>query len=318
MSCYRPIPATRDNEGLVTLRSTLHQARWEEGEYLELPCGRCGACRARKVRDWAVRGYHELQTSLVDGAPTGCFLTLTYDDANLPTNGGLCIDDWQNFFKRFRRRYPGRTLRYLHCGEYGERFGRPHYHAAVFGADAREGARVFPSDKGELWESPILDACWKKGIAVAAPLTMASVAYVAGYVYKKMRQAEHAAESSTFAMEHGPLHDPLASRKAIGIPGRRQEYTTVSRGRGLGTDWFNRYWADVYPSDEIFIQGKRYKPPKFYDKLLRERDPVLYDRVMAKRREYTEEQGYSTELELEARAAQFEARGRLHKGRPIE
>ncbi len=41
----------------------------------------------------------------------------------------------------------------------------------------------------------------------------------------------------------------------------------MSRRPGIGSGWFKKYKADVYPDDFIVLEGKRYKTPRFYDKL---------------------------------------------------
>ena len=63
-----------------------------------------------------------------------CFSLYTYSDDHLPDNGSLVVADLQKFFKRLRKQYAKRNtcikLRYYAC-EYGDRHGRPHYHAIV-------------------------------------------------------------------------------------------------------------------------------------------------------------------------------------------
>jgi len=47
---------------------------------LALPCGQCTGCLLERSRQWAVRLMKEFK--LHDET---CFLTLTYDDAHVPT-----------------------------------------------------------------------------------------------------------------------------------------------------------------------------------------------------------------------------------------
>lgn len=65
------------------------------------------------------------------------FVTLTYNDENLPVNGSLEPHDLTNYWKslRFDLEDYGRKIKYYSCGEYGDQFGRPHYHAIIFGVD---------------------------------------------------------------------------------------------------------------------------------------------------------------------------------------
>ena len=93
---------------------------------------------------WAVRCMHESQLH-----DKNCFLTLTYNDENLPTIP--CIDmetgeiletrqpslnkrDICLFMKDLRKRF-GAGIRFFQCGEYGEKFARPHHHMILFGFD---------------------------------------------------------------------------------------------------------------------------------------------------------------------------------------
>lgn len=54
-----------------------------------------------------------------------CFLTLTYDNDHCPSDRSLDYSDFQRFMKRFRKSYPGSTIRFYMAGEYGEKFERP-------------------------------------------------------------------------------------------------------------------------------------------------------------------------------------------------
>lgn len=118
------------------------------------------------------------------------FVTLTYNDENLPKGGHLVPKDLQKFFKRLRyfssnprvhsndpQSDEGKNLpiRYFACGEYGDTSWRPHYHAAVFG--------LGPED------SELINEAWGLGFTFTGDLTRDSAQYVAGYVTKKMTQA---------------------------------------------------------------------------------------------------------------------------------
>ena len=51
---------------------------------LQVPCGKCLACRIKKRQEWSMRCMHEL-----DYWSRSSFLTLTYSDTHLPDNGSL-------------------------------------------------------------------------------------------------------------------------------------------------------------------------------------------------------------------------------------
>lgn len=299
MPCHNPRFATQDEYGLVTLKHSRLQAVLDDGEYLELSCQSCGDCRGRRVRDKAIRSYHE---SLLHWRAAGrarvsnnCFITLTYNDSTLPPHSSLRHSDWQNFAKKVRRDLG--PFRYLMCGEYGGQTHRPHYHACIFGMDFHSDRKVWKqTEKSIEWRSPTLEEMWPHGFSSLAPLNFATASYVAGYIMKKLR-------TSNFSEAHA-----IYGKTAKPIFVKKEEYTQASKRPGLGADFFKKYWHEIYPRDRVRIEGKEYIPPKFYDKLLKERDPAVYHQVMSKRLEWLDQQEPSTDQELAARKANHEAR----------
>lgn len=275
----------------------------DEGWYLELGCGHCDSCRARRARDWAIRCYHEAQlhTRWAYGArvPNNCFVTLTLDDDHLPGDWSLDVRDWQLFAKRLRKHMAPRKLRFLHCGEYGSKpragnLGRPHYHAVLFGIDFHEDAKPWKdTPAGTVSLSKTLTDLWGKGFTTVAPLTFATASYTAGYVFKKLRTAEH--------MDLTPWRKP--------------EYNTMSRRPGLAAAWIEKYWHEVYSRDQVNIGSKTYRPPAYYDKWLREHHPDKWEEISAERQFYLEKQGPTSDNELKARRSIWHASRRNRKPR---
>lgn len=179
MACYHPIPARQDLGQDPQLWPPVGTAN------LQLPCGTCLGCRTDRALQWARRAQHEAATWRHN-----CFLTLTYNDERLPLNGALEPQALQKFIKRLRRtrdrRHPhllgdhlGR-LRYLACGEYGERTQRPHYHALLFNCNFADLVQV----GSNLYESPLVSKLWPLGKHRLGTLTGASANYVAQYTVK--------------------------------------------------------------------------------------------------------------------------------------
>lgn len=252
MRCTKPIRGYRGPEGSVKFDTREGYV----GVLTEVSCGRCAGCRLRRSRDWAMRIMHE--ASLHD---QNSFVTLTYNDANLPADGSLDVTHVQKFFKRVRKRFG--PVRYYHCGEYGDDNERPHYHVCLFGLDFSKDRRHWKSVGGHrLYVSPSLDELWDNGFAVIGELTYESAAYVARYVLKK---------------QHGERAEEY-------YRGRLPEYSTMSRRPGIGKKWFDQYAGEVYPADEVIGGGKPRRPPKYYDKLFEEINPDEYNKVMEKRR----------------------------------
>lgn len=141
------------------------------GHVYEVPCGHCFECKRAKAREWSLRLALEYET-----CPHASFITLTYSDENVPVVDYLPVldkRDVQLFMKRFRRSLEPLKLKYYLCGEYGSQTMRPHYHAIVYGVDPEDCA-------GEV------EKCWQYGFSTCQNVDGGSIAYVAGYVNKKL------------------------------------------------------------------------------------------------------------------------------------
>jgi beta-mannanase len=44
----------------------------------------------------------------------------------------------------------------------------------------------------------------------------------------------------------------------------------MSRRKGIGAEWIEKYKSDVYPNDYVVINGKEVRPPRYYDSFLSE------------------------------------------------
>lgn len=251
MPCFRPLKAYRAPGGGVVFDS---KAGYSD-RHLELACGQCKGCKLRRAQDWAVRCVHESQMH-----EQSCFVTLTYDEEHLPSDGSLHPEHFRLFMRRLRRQVP--KVRYFHCGEYGEQTLRPHYHALLFGVDFHaDRALLRDRPSGRLYRSPRLEELWGHGFAPLGAVTMESAAYVAGYVMKKQ-----SGEQAEVAYARPGPDGELVSVK--------RPYVTMSRKPGLGSAWFERFRGDVFPSDQVIIGGKSYPVPRFYLELMDEDEQV--------------------------------------------
>ncbi len=116
MTCYYPNNAHIVGvkpDGKKILNFGLPQKSGQEG--LLLPCGQCIGCRLERSRQWAIRCVHEAQLY-----EENCFITLTYNDENLPTDNSLDKQHWVLFMKKFRKKIAPHKIRFFMCGEYGE------------------------------------------------------------------------------------------------------------------------------------------------------------------------------------------------------
>lgn len=250
---------------------------------LKIACGQCLGCRIDKAKGWGIRAVHE--SSLYDN---NTFVTFTYNTESLEKRDNPWSIDYkeiQQLHKNMRKKYG--PFRFMLCGEYGEKYHRPHYHGIYFGLDFAD-KELFTNNKGHpLYMSPSLERAWGKGGCLIGNLTFESAAYVARYSTKKLLGKK--AEPDTCPDETGQFtlnnHYSWMDEETGEIRPRTPETLQMSRGPGLAKDWFLKNYKEIYPRDECIINGKTMKPPKYYDKLMQEIDYDLWDTVRNKRLE---------------------------------
>ena len=88
MTCYHPITGYRSREGRNPETGAWSIVFNPKKGYTDMPvlvpCGQCIGCRLEKSRQWAIRCVHEATLH-----QKNCFVTLTYNPQNLPSNGSL-------------------------------------------------------------------------------------------------------------------------------------------------------------------------------------------------------------------------------------
>ena len=283
MPCYHPLQGYRARGGKHIVFNL--KDGWID-QKVTVPCGQCIGCRLERSRQWAMRCMHE--ASLYED---NCFITLTYNNEHLPEDGSLHKEHFQKFMKRLRKR-TGKKIRFFHCGEYGkvlgvdgstplphpivggrEALGRPHYHAILFGEDFTDeiGKRKVYSvrDGIPLYTSEFLEDVWGKGFVTIGEVTNQSAAYVARYVMKKV--GGEMAEDYYKKLEGGVWYNV------------KPEYTTMSRRPGIGQEWIDKYLEDVFPRDELVIEGKKRIVPKYYWARYKETKPAEAELVRKRR-----------------------------------
>lgn len=139
------------------------------------PCGGCMPCRVNRLRAKKARILMESFTHEVSS-----WVTVTYRDEELPWL--LCegmpmpvlrISDFQLWIKRYRKAMARPGIRYFGVGEYGDKYGRPHFHAVLFGEDPYQVESV-------------LDDTWGMGRTHVREADHGAMQYVAGYTVKKL------------------------------------------------------------------------------------------------------------------------------------
>lgn len=147
--------------------------------YISVPCGHCDGCRLSKRYNLRNRMILEQ----VGRKTPMYFVTLTYNDEHLPSEG-VCVRDCQLFFKRFRERLSKQfnynvPFRYILFSEYGKLHHRPHYHFILFGFDFDIVSKDF--QKIESWLS---NHCWQNGFVRVMSCDSGAFNYVSKYVLK--------------------------------------------------------------------------------------------------------------------------------------
>ena len=261
MPCYHPMPAVRMTDGSVKFIS--RNKRGVDGS-LELPCGQCIGRRLERSRQWAMRCLHE--SSLHE---QNAFITLTYDEANIPPGGSLNYRDFQLFMKRLRK-VTGKVSFYC-GGEYGEITARPHYHACIFGFDFPDKQYFSKSSDGsKLYTSALLARLWPLGLSTTGDVTFASAAYIARYCVQKVT-GDAAEAHYRVITDDGEIID------------RRPEFNKMSLNPAVGKRWLEKYMSDVYPRDYVIVNGVKTKPPKYYDTMFESINPGEYSEIVARR-----------------------------------
>lgn len=209
---------------------------------LSLPCGKCFECITKRTQEWATRASHEISTH-----KENCFLTLTYDNQNLPN-----IEDFQKkihiklFIKRLRKSLGSKKIKYIASHEFGGKTFRPHHHLIIFGWSPANQKLLKETPSGfPLFTSPHLEKQWLHGFSSVADANTQTSYYVASYALKGKKH--------TYTNDNGEIITVSDSM-------------TASQGIGL-----------KYATENIqqLIDSKKHLP-RYYKKKLLEENPTLH------------------------------------------
>lgn len=149
-----------------------------DGTKVCVPCGKCIDCRKDFQKEWIFRLGQEVKQCKLP-----CFITLTYNDENLPIGdvdgvpqSVLVKSDLQKFFKRLRKNGAEymQNMRYFAVGEYGAKHNRCHFHAVIMAPNLR-----YVSDLQKL----VLKS-WTLGFSSVKLCTQKQIHYVCKYMNK--------------------------------------------------------------------------------------------------------------------------------------
>lgn len=198
----------------------------------KVPCGKCYACRNRRIAGWAFRLQQEGRSSR-----SAHFVTMTYDADHIPLtmNGyaDLSKRDCQLYLKRIRKAMPGIKIKYYLCSEYGEKSFRPHYHMIIFNAS-----------------EDVLTSSWTQGHVHIGKVSQASINYVMKYMAKPSQI---------------PLHETDDRNQEFSLMSKRlgSGYLTPEMIRWHRSDVLNRCYLH---QDGLKIPMPRYYKEKIYTK----------------------------------------------------
>jgi hypothetical protein len=205
-------------------------------ERLEVACGFCWSCRKNRTNDLVGRCL--LEYAACDWC---CALTLTYSDllASADQVSMLHKADFQEFMHKLRRRS---KTRYLVAGEYGERFGRPHFHVVLFGYGEPPAWYYHNSPHIEVepngWGGR--EPLWKWGHAyLDRNVSERSIRYVAKYLVKGARRKRG---------------------RVSGVETVHKEWVSYSRIPIMGIEEVRRM-ARAYAEQRLLPRSFRYRPP---------------------------------------------------------
>ncbi len=291
MSCYHPQnavvlgvdPSTGKKKLKFLGSDVVASALYPGKELLHLPCGQCIGCRIDRSRQWANRCMLELLYH-----DSAFFVTLTYDDLHVPksyysdpetgeahTSLTLCKRDFQLWMKRLRKKFSDDKIRFFACGEYGGQTKRPHYHVIVFGLHLDDLVKYKTVKEGDsyytYYNSDSLQETWPNGFVVVGQVTWESCAYVARYVTKKL-----SGEQADFY------------KKFNLVP----EFSDMSRRPGIARQYYDEHGKVIYDNAYINVStpkgGRKFKPPRYFDRLFDEDFPGALDELKEHRKRIAE------------------------------
>lgn len=230
MACCQPI------EIYWNTKMHKHQFKFDKNctnTPIYVDCNKCESCQLKYIAHLGLRASHELMYHT-----KAMFITLTVNNENIDKvfpNNSLCHVEFQKFIRRLRdwlrrtiyKKNPEQLpkIKYLMCGEYGEKFGRPHYHAVIFGYefDDLKQHHVKGQSIKNSYRSPKLERLWTYGFSQISKVNYEKCTYLAKYVAKA--KAKDKELYGYLDMETGE------------IKYRKKEYMVYPKG-GLGKEYF--------------------------------------------------------------------------------
>lgn len=340
MSCYHPLkgfqigyhPSGKPNYKICSysvdhLERSPQSGQWVEvgtGEVLfkgkfvdrvfssvDIPCGHCIGCRISRSRDWACRLMLELKDH-----DEAWFVTLTYDDRNLPINyygdvtpeGVKVTPDGEvaeyHFIPSGKYDEDGNLIdRLVLNGEFSlslqkrdlqlffKRLRKACANPLRYYAVGEYGSRnmrphyhaiIFGLHIPDLVQCgfsgdfPIYNSKWLKKIWSNGIVRIGHVTW----------------ESCAYTARY--IQKKLNGASAVNYTNFQlcPEFSLMSRRPGIGRKFFDENSSSIYDTDSIYLStmkgGIKIKPSRYYDKLFDVEQPDVYQKVKSVRKERSE------------------------------
>ncbi|AXH75944.1 MAG: replication initiator protein [Microviridae sp.] len=148
----------------------------DSGHTIRAKCKQCRSCRIAKHSALRFRSLLEYREST-----SAEFISMSYKDEIRPLNG--THSPFQDFCKRLRthnsyRQNPNK-IRYLSCGEFGDKSGHFHHHALLFNS-----VPIWDTNFTIQNSDQTLTKLWQLGRCDSGSVTHASINYVTRYCTK--------------------------------------------------------------------------------------------------------------------------------------
>lgn len=214
-----------------------------EGNLL-LPCGKCSECISKRAIEWAYRAKHEISLH-----KQNCFITLTYNDENLPP---MKVEEikygFQCFMKRLRKKIK-KPVRYMVSHEFGTLNYRPHHHAIIFGWEPSNQIKYKRTKGGSIiFRSKELEDLWSVGHSSVGTANERTAYYIASYSLKG---------------KHHNYTDPKTGESI-----RLSDCMDASKRPAIGYEYFAKNMEQLINADEPL--------PRYYLKRLLIENPQLH------------------------------------------
>lgn len=228
------------------------------GEVIDIPCGKCDLCRVTRRYERALRIMLEAES----WPGKTYFITLTYSDEFIG-DGELRHSDWRQFVINFRQKFcqakycdiskprhwknfgkvrshTFKEIKQVMCGEYGDSFGRRHFHGIIFNHTFSDAlpTGTYSGQGFPILTSPSLSSVWKKGFVQVEEVNMDLALYVSSYVTDQ-------------ALDDCPDFGHV-----------KKQYGRF--GRGIGRSWLEKYTNDVLVAGHISLSSGNYPIPRIF------------------------------------------------------